>query len=57
MNTVETPFLFHPIDCLWHLYIVSDNNSRGISRTRSFLIRSLWYGRRNSVSCTIPYGV
>ena len=57
MNTLETPFLLRQIDCLCHLYIVSDNNSHGISRTRCFLNRSFWLGRRNSVSCTIPYGV
>ena len=35
--------------------VVSDNNSHGISRARCFLTRS--FGRKNSVSCTIPYGV
>ena len=38
-------------------YIVSDNNSHGISHTRCFLTRSFGFGRKNSVSCTIPYGV
>lgn len=37
--------------------VVSDNNSHGISRARCFLTRSFGFGRKNSVSCTIPYGV
>ena len=37
--------------------VVSDNNSHGISRARCFLTRSFGFGRKNSVSCIIPYGV
>lgn len=37
--------------------VVSDNNSHGISRARCFLTLSFGFGRKNSVSCTIPYGV
>ena len=37
--------------------VVSDNNSHGISRARCFLTRSFGFGRKNSVSCTIPYEV
>ena len=44
-------------NCLCHHYIVSDNNSRRISRTRCFLTRPFGSGRKNSVSCTLPYGV
>ena len=43
--------------CLCRHYIVFINNSHGISRAHCFPTCSFGSGRRNSVSCTIPYEV
>ena len=39
------------------LWFSGNYNSHGISRARCFLTLSFGFGRKNSVSCTIPYGV
>ena len=50
-------YLYLIMLCLCRHYIVFINNSHGISRARCFLTRSFGSGRKNSISCTIPYGV